>query len=98
MNRIALPALACLTLGLAPFAPEPHVVGKLRWVLGGGHGMSGLDWFDLFFHLAPWLWLVVELARMAIGRSQHKPAWQRMALLLALAGAVACALWALSPR
>ena len=34
MNRYALPVLFCLTLGLAPFTPEPHLVGKLRWVAG----------------------------------------------------------------
>jgi hypothetical protein len=48
-------------LGLAPFLPEPHVVGKLRWVLGGAVGMSALDWGDLAFHGAPWVWLAVEL-------------------------------------
>ena len=25
------PLLASFTLGLAPFLPEPHVIGKLRW-------------------------------------------------------------------
>ncbi|WP_421896504.1 hypothetical protein [Marinoscillum sp.] len=27
--------LLSLTLGLAPFVPEPHVWGKIQWVLGG---------------------------------------------------------------
>lgn len=44
-----------LTLGLAPFFPEPHVVGKVRWVLGGAEGMRGIDWFDLALHGIPWL-------------------------------------------
>lgn len=47
-----------LTLGLAPFSPEPHVVGKLRWVLGGAAGMSVIDWLDLLLHLTPWLLLL----------------------------------------
>ena len=47
-----------LTLGLAPFSPEPHVVGKLRWVLGGAAGMSVVDWLDLLLHLTPWLLLL----------------------------------------
>ena len=47
-----------LTLGLAPFSPEPHVVGKLRWVVGGATGMSGMDWLDLLLHLTPWLLLL----------------------------------------
>lgn len=54
--------LASLTLGLAPFVPEPHLFGKLRWVAGGAHGMAALDWMDLAFHGAPWLWLGAVLA------------------------------------
>jgi hypothetical protein len=61
MNRLAASFVASLTLGLAPFLPEPHVVGKLRWVLGGAHGMSAMDVGDLLMHGAPWVWLAVEL-------------------------------------
>jgi hypothetical protein len=68
MRRLLLPLMACVTLGLAPYAPEPHVVGKLRWVLGGAVGMGAIDWFDLALHLAPWLWLVVELGRLTLHR------------------------------
>jgi hypothetical protein len=32
-----------LTLGLAPFVPEPHFFGKIRWVLGGANGMQLID-------------------------------------------------------
>jgi len=53
-----MPLLAALTLGLAPFVPEPHIVEKLRWVAGGAHGMAPMDWTDLAFHGAPWVWLV----------------------------------------
>jgi len=57
-----------LTLGLAPFVPEPHLLGKLRWLGGGGVGMAGMDFFDLLFHGAPWVWLLycfgLELARV----------------------------------
>jgi hypothetical protein len=49
--------LLCLTLGLAPFFPEPHVWGKLMWVLGGAKGMQTMDWLDLLMHGAPWLLL-----------------------------------------
>ena len=56
-----LPLLAALTIGLAPFTPEPHLVGKLRWVAGGAVGMSPTDWFDLVLHGAPWLWLAFAL-------------------------------------
>lgn len=50
--------LLCLTLGLAPFFPEPHVWGKLKWVAGGAVGMEAMDWFDLLFHGFPFLLLI----------------------------------------
>ncbi len=53
--------LASLTLGLAPFTPEPHVWGKLRWVFGGAVGMTPMDWFDLFFHGFPFIFLIISL-------------------------------------
>lgn len=46
-----------LTLGLAPFFPEPHVLGKLWWVFGGAAGMQLMDWLDLAFHGTPWVLL-----------------------------------------
>lgn len=58
---VLVPLLASLTLGLAPFAPEPHVVGKLRWVAGGAVGMSAMDWGDLALHGAAWVWLAVSV-------------------------------------
>jgi hypothetical protein len=45
--------MACLTLGLAPFAP-PHVYEKLG-MLFAGKLVRPIDWFDLFMHGAPWL-------------------------------------------
>lgn len=54
---------ACLTLGLAPFAPEPHIVGKLRWILGGAEGMTAMDWFDTAMHGTPWVALVAVALR-----------------------------------
>lgn len=62
-GSLLAPLLASLTLGLAPFTPEPHVVGKLRWVAGGAAGMAPMDWFDLLMHGAPWLWLAWALVR-----------------------------------
>lgn len=50
--------IACLLLGLAPFTPEPHLFGKIRWVAGGAIGMQPLDWFDLVWHGLPWLLLI----------------------------------------
>lgn len=56
--------VASLTLGLAPFFPEPHLFGKINWVLGGAEGMQVMDWFDLAMHSAPWIWLIVEVIRL----------------------------------
>jgi len=64
-SGLGLPIMASLTLGLAPFVPEPHVWGKLRWVAGGANGMSPMDWFDLAMHGAPWIWLAGSLANLA---------------------------------
>ncbi|MCA6074800.1 hypothetical protein LDX50_19645 [Fulvivirga sp. 1062] len=56
-----MPLLASLTLGLAPFVPEPHIVGKIRWVMGGGTGMQAMDYFDLLLHGMPWVWLFLAI-------------------------------------
>ncbi len=71
INDWRLVVLACLTLGLAPFSQEPHLLGKIRWVAGGAVGMQVMDWFDLFFHGLPWLLLlrlVIVKPFMAKGR------------------------------
>ncbi len=46
--------LLCATLGLAPFFPEPHIWGKLRWIDGGAIGMKPIDWYDFLLHAGPW--------------------------------------------
>lgn len=53
--------IGSLTLGLAPFTPEPHILGKIKWVMGGADGMTGMDWADLLFHGAPWIYLGISL-------------------------------------
>ena len=50
--------VACLTIGLAPFAP-PHVWEKLR-MLAKGRLVRPLDWFDLFMHGEPWILLILK--------------------------------------
>jgi hypothetical protein len=52
-----------LTLGLAPFLPEPHLWEKLR-MLASGTLARPIDVFDLFWHALPWLLLVLKLLRM----------------------------------
>ena len=61
--------LACLTLGLAPFYPEPHIVGKLRWGWGGAIGMKAIDWLDLVWHGLPWL-LLIRLVVLTLFKKQ----------------------------
>lgn len=48
--------IACLTLGLAPFFPEPHIWEKLK-MLASGALRRPVDIFDLLFHGVPWLLL-----------------------------------------
>ena len=64
LDRIPLSLLivACLTLGLAPFSPEPHVLEKLR-LLMNGELRRPIDVFDLLLHGAPWLLLLAKLVR-----------------------------------
>ena len=50
-----------LTLGLAPFFPEPHIWGKIKWILGGAEGMKPIDWFDTLFHGFPWFLLIISI-------------------------------------
>lgn len=60
--------IASCTLGLAPFSPEPHIWGKIRWISGGAKGMQAIDWFDVFLHGTPWVLLVASLLILAYER------------------------------
>ncbi|PRX13615.1 hypothetical protein LY02_01860 [Nonlabens ulvanivorans] len=60
-RNILLALIASLTLGLAPFSPEPHIWGKLKWIAGGGDGMGLMDYWDTFMHGAPWMALILFL-------------------------------------
>lgn len=66
-NNWGFVLMASLTLGLAPFFPEPHIWGKLKWVAGGAQGMQVMDWFDLLMHGFPWL-LLLRLAALSVWR------------------------------
>ena len=56
-----------LTLGLAPFVPEPHLFEKTR-MLFAGTLVRPMDIFDLFLHAAPFALLALKLARMFVLR------------------------------
>ena len=49
-------------LAVAPIAPEPHLVAKLR-MLASGTLTQALDIFDLLFHLVPLCVLVAKVVR-----------------------------------
>jgi hypothetical protein len=65
LDRIPLWILVAvaLTLGLAPFVPEPHVWEKLK-MLAAGTLRRPLDVFDLLYHAAPWVLLALKLVRL----------------------------------
>jgi hypothetical protein len=65
---LALFVVIALTLGLAPFTPEPHVWQKLK-MLWDGTLAKPLDIFDLVLHGAPWLVLGIKLGRILTGRT-----------------------------
>ena len=61
---LTLLVLAALTLGLAPFLPEPHIWEKLK-MLAAGTLTRPIDILDLMLHAAPFVLLALKLARMA---------------------------------
>lgn len=58
LNNWRIIILLCLTLGLAPFFPEPHLWGKIKWIAGGAVGMKAADWLDVLFHGFPFVLLL----------------------------------------
>jgi hypothetical protein len=53
--------------------PEPHLVGKVRWVAGGAVGMTAMDWGDLLMHGAPVVWLIAALGAKLALRGRAPP-------------------------
>lgn len=62
LESIPIPVLVvlCLTLGLAPFVPEPHIWQKLK-MLAQGDLKKPIDIFDLLMHGAPFILLALRL-------------------------------------
>ena len=58
INNWKIVLLLCLILGLAPYFPEPHILGKVKWILGGATGMKPMDWFDVLLHGFPFVLLI----------------------------------------
>lgn len=63
-----LAIIAALTLGLAPFFPEPHIWEKLK-MLARGTLVKPIDIFDLLMHATPWLLVMAKAARAALGKA-----------------------------
>ncbi len=71
LMRIPWALLIFLTVFMlgAPFLPEPHLVEKAR-LLAEGRLTRPMDIFDVFWHLAPAVLLVLKLAA---GRTAKAP-------------------------
>ena len=65
IDKMPLGSLAILglALGFAPFYPEPHLWQKLK-MLADGTLARPIDIFDLFFHAAGPVLLVLKIIRM----------------------------------
>jgi hypothetical protein len=65
-------ALASLTLGLAPFLPEPHVWEKIRWIATGQSMDQSIYWLDFLMHGAPWVLLLISTG-LRLGSKRNAP-------------------------
>ena len=57
---LSILVILCLTLGLAPFSPEPHLWEKLK-MLAAGNLARPVDIFDLLLHGTPFVLLILRL-------------------------------------
>ncbi|VAW79852.1 hypothetical protein MNBD_GAMMA15-1856 [hydrothermal vent metagenome] len=66
LDRIPFIVIVPLAIFLtfAPFASEPHLLEKLRMLVGGDLSRP-IDIFDLFLHGTPLVLLVAKLAHIA---------------------------------
>ena len=62
--------VVALTLGLAPFVPEPHLWQKLK-MLAAGALTRPIDILDLVLHGAPWVLLGLKLYRQLTGKGKR---------------------------
>ena len=69
----SLAIIGALTLGLAPFFPEPHIWEKLK-MLFRGTLVRPIDIFDLLLHAAPWgtCWKTVRMCALSLWRAARK--------------------------
>ncbi len=64
LDKIPYPVLIIIAvfMALAPFRPLPHVVEKLI-LLKDGMLNKPIDIFDLIYHLAPFILLMIKIYR-----------------------------------
>ncbi|MCK5517356.1 MAG: RND transporter [Desulfobulbaceae bacterium] len=60
--------ILCLTLGLAPFTPEPHIWEKIK-MLTAGTLSRPVDIFDFMMHGIPFVLLFIKLIMLT--RKSH---------------------------
>lgn len=65
IDSLPLPLIVvlCLTLGLAPFFPEPHLWEKLKMLFSATLARP-VDIFDLLLHGFPFMLLGIKLIRL----------------------------------
>ncbi|MCK5517550.1 MAG: RND transporter [Desulfobulbaceae bacterium] len=61
---LSMLVVASLLLGLAPFVPEPHIVGKIR-MTANGTLIKPIDILDLAYHALPVVLLIMKLVLAA---------------------------------
>jgi hypothetical protein len=71
LDRVPLGILLvlALTLGLAPFVPEPHIWEKLK-MLSAGELRRPIDILDFFLHGTPWVLLGLKVYREFVVRNR----------------------------
>ena len=53
--------IMALTLGLAPFTPEPHIWANIKWIAGGAVDMPLISYLDTLLHGTPWILFIVSV-------------------------------------
>lgn len=68
---LSLILLAAIFLAVAPVFPEPHLIEKTRMLLKGTL-IRPIDIFDLFWHAAPQVLLLLKLYIMVKQQAKRK--------------------------
>ncbi len=72
LNNWQVLIIMCLTLGLAPFTPEPHIWSNLKWIAGGAKGMELINWADTMMHGTPWILLIILAVKASIKKIKNQ--------------------------